>query len=394
MKSLRARLILVAALASVFILGVGLWLIVRPRAPTLEKAGGTILVYEVDAQADSAADYSPAAMVEALQRRIDPDGAKGMRVRPEGHKRFEIAIPRGPQHADDVQHVKDILVQSGVLEFRILANMQDDPEAMAAIQKYFAGVSDPAVPEQDRAKRQQELQMLAEAGKPPLVPPGPHELAPGQTGFYEGAKGRSKYSWIELGKAERKTLGLDNASEKTANSRWHLAAGARKEGKALLLADSGETLLYSRPCLNRRLSPDERQLKQFDYFLLARDPQPGKEITGASLASVRAAVDHTKLPCVDFTFNERGGNLFHALSSSNLSTGSEASRFYRHLAIILDGQIMSAPRLVSAISSSGVITGNFTQQEVDTIVNLLRAGALPASLQPLPISETTVEPQR
>jgi preprotein translocase subunit SecD len=389
MQSPRTRLIVGATLCSVAVLGIGLWLVLRPRAPTLEKAGGTILVYELETAVDSAEGYSPAAMADAIQRRIDPDGAKGMKVRPEGHDRFEIAIPQGPQHAEDVQHVKDIVVQSGVLEFRILANTQDDRVAIDAVTKYLDGLDDPATPEQERARRKEELDLRAEQGKPPLVPPGPLELEPGQTGFYEGAKGRFKYSWLELGNAERVALEVNNASEKNGSARWQLAAAARKQGKALILPDLAQ-LLYSRECLSHRLLADERQSKKYDYFLLARDPVPGKEITGKYLASVRPGIDHATEPCLLFEFDDKGGTLFYEVTSENLPTGSDAARFYRHLAIILDGQIMSAPRLMSAISKHGQITG----KEVDSLAGILRAGALPASLKPLPVSETTVGPQR
>jgi preprotein translocase subunit SecD len=391
MKPFRTWLIVVAALCSAAVLGSGLWLMLRPQPPTLEQAGGTILIYEIDADA-SPVEYSPADMADALQRRIDPSKAKGMSVRSEGHDRFEIIIPRGPQHAEDVQHVKDLVERAGRLEFRILANSQDDRAGIEAVKKYFDELDDPALPEQDRAQRQQELELLAELGKPPRVPPGPGELEAGQPGYYEGAKGRCKYSWLELGTSERKALGLDSASEKT--DQWQQAAKARRQNKVLTLGAFGETLLYSRGCVNRRLSKEDKQQKRFEYFILARDPLPGKEITGQYLANAKPDVDRSMQPCVNFTFNDKGGRLFYEITSDNLPTGSEASRFYRHLAIILDGQIMSAPRLVSAISSSGQITGNFTPKEVDTLVNLFRSGALPATLKPLPISETTVEPQR
>src|SRR5204863_5686743 len=64
--------------------------------------------------------------------------------------------------------------------------------------------------------------------------------------------------------------------------------------------------------------------------------------------------------------------------------------FLRHLAITLDGQIRSAPTLRSAIRSNGQITGDFTKKEVETLVTILRAGALPATLRPQPVSENTM----
>src|SRR5262249_45615860 len=64
--------------------------------------------------------------------------------------------------------------------------------------------------------------------------------------------------------------------------------------------------------------------------------------------------------------------------------------FKRQLAIILDGQIRSAPSLNSPIRSNGIIEGEFTQKEVENLVTILRAGALPATLRPQPVSESTM----
>jgi SecD/SecF fusion protein len=72
--------------------------------------------------------------------------------------------------------------------------------------------------------------------------------------------------------------------------------------------------------------------------------------------------------------------------------GAEDAQVRRHLAIILDGLVMSAPTINSEIGRQGQISGNFTQQEVDSIVSLLRAGALPVRLKAQPVSETTVAP--
>ncbi|MDB5453269.1 MAG: secD, partial [Caulobacteraceae bacterium] len=53
----------------------------------------------------------------------------------------------------------------------------------------------------------------------------------------------------------------------------------------------------------------------------------------------------------------------------------------RPFAIILDGRIISAPTIQSAITGgSGIITGNFTPQSANDLALLLRAGALPAPL--------------
>jgi protein-export membrane protein SecD len=52
------------------------------------------------------------------------------------------------------------------------------------------------------------------------------------------------------------------------------------------------------------------------------------------------------------------------------------------LAIVLDGKVISAPRIREPIlGGSGVISGSFTTQSANELAVLLRAGALPAPLQ-------------
>jgi len=51
---------------------------------------------------------------------------------------------------------------------------------------------------------------------------------------------------------------------------------------------------------------------------------------------------------------------------------------------------MSAPTINSEIRNQGQISGSFTQKEVENLVNILRAGRLPATLKPQPVSESTM----
>jgi len=93
---------------------------------------------------------------------------------------------------------------------------------------------------------------------------------------------------------------------------------------------------------------------------------------------------------VQFTWDTTGANLFHDVTSRNVPTGPKGSEFYRLLAIILDGEIVSAPQINSAIRDSGRITGNFTEREVNNLVSVLNSGSLPATLKPEPVSENTM----
>jgi len=82
---------------------------------------------------------------------------------------------------------------------------------------------------------------------------------------------------------------------------------------------------------------------------------------------------HESQPAVSFRFNEAGTKKFAKLTAENIG---------KIFAIVLDGKVITAPRINGAINQgSGVISGSFTTQEANELALLLRAGALPAPLK-------------
>ncbi len=124
-----------------------------------------------------------------------------------------------------------------------------------------------------------------------------------------------------------------------------------------------------------------------------RSAGQGKVMTGQYLVHAgEASTDNkTSTPAVSFTFSNEGGNLFFDLTTKNKPTEISANdKFYRDLAIVLDDYVVSVARLNEPIHDSGQISGNFTKDRVDSLVAILRSGALPASLKPNPVSEYTL----
>lgn len=77
-------------------------------------------------------------------------------------------------------------------------------------------------------------------------------------------------------------------------------------------------------------------------------------------------------PAVGFKMNSLGSKKFADITKNNIG---------RFLAIVLDNEVITAPRINTPITGgSGVITGNFTTEEANQTALLLRAGALPAPL--------------
>lgn len=91
---------------------------------------------------------------------------------------------------------------------------------------------------------------------------------------------------------------------------------------------------------------------------------------------------HEGEPAVGFRFNALGSKKFAQITQENIG---------KIFAIILDGKVITAPRINSVITQgSGVISGSFTTKEANEVALLLRAGALPAPLKV--IEERTVGP--
>ncbi len=114
------------------------------------------------------------------------------------------------------------------------------------------------------------------------------------------------------------------------------------------------------------------------------------DVTGAYLVRAVRGTDEKGGYAVHFSFNAAGGNLFGRLTGNHLP--DERRNLKYRLGIILDGSLESAPVIQSTIFENGQITGRFTAQEVDELVEVLNAGALPATLSKEPISQRVIGP--
>ena len=104
-------------------------------------------------------------------------------------------------------------------------------------------------------------------------------------------------------------------------------------------------------------------------------------------------MDDRLQPAVRFEFDSRGASRFGKLTREHKP--EEGGAFRYQLAILLDKLVMSAPAINSEIRDSGIIEGGpqgFKAKEVEHLIQVLRAGSLPASLNPNPLQEEKVGP--
>ncbi|WP_270729873.1 protein translocase subunit SecD [Shimia sp. Alg240-R146] len=106
-------------------------------------------------------------------------------------------------------------------------------------------------------------------------------------------------------------------------------------------------------------------------------------VTGEELVDAQPTFDQNGRPAVNFRFNPTGARKFGDYTAENIGSP---------FAIVLDGEVVSAPTIQSHIpGGSGIITGRFSVEETTNLAVLLRAGALPAELTFL--EERTIGPE-
>ncbi len=145
----------------------------------------------------------------------------------------------------------------------------------------------------------------------------------------------------------------------TAKMTFHLAADGSSRTVTRVVTMPGE-------------QPNE------SYQLEERVALEGQHISDAQLGFH----PDTREPVVNFKLDNVGARRFAELTKENIG---------RPFAIVLDGKVITAPVIRSAITGgSGEISGSFTSAEANDLALLLRAGALPAPLKV--IEERTVGP--
>ena len=125
------------------------------------------------------------------------------------------------------------------------------------------------------------------------------------------------------------------------------------------------------------------------YYVLA-DNKPNEtmlyspNIRRWKLEKSNPTTDEMGRRAIGFLLDEKGGKLF--------ANVTREENIGRPLCILLDEIAISAPNIRSKIGRQGMITGSFTQTQVEDMVNKLNAGSLPARLIEQPISVKTIGP--
>jgi len=308
----------------------------------IDLRGGTILVYEMDpdkTRGPEGQDISSQDLVEPLTRRINPSGTQEIVIRPYGESQIEIIVPEVDQR--EVDRIKRKVEEAGILRFAIVANRADHQNII------------------DRADEQGESDNQG-ARTSEIVETAPEE-----------------------------PFGLWATVDREVND--GVPGQFRFDPSGSVLRDPRTGRLITLPPevqgrgAQRKIADwvDSEGMPGLEILMVV---DPDLDVTGEDLAFASSTFDEQGAPAVAFTLTDQGSNIFFALTTKNAPVGSRT----RQLGIILDDNLLSAPSIQSPIRKDGRITGNFTRAEVEYIVQILKAGQLPAALTKQPIAENQV----
>lgn len=153
--------------------------------------------------------------------------------------------------------------------------------------------------------------------------------------------------------------------------------GGGAPSREAILANFGGQLPENLEILDGDVRDDQGNAVGKQYYAVEKV----RTVTGRDLKNARPSLGQFRDPIVEFSLTPTGAEAFAKLTGENVGSG---------LAIVLDGRVVSAPRINSQIRENGLIEGRFTQQEAQDLSTVLKSGALPAGITTL--EERTVGP--
>jgi protein-export membrane protein SecD len=301
----------------------------------LDLQGGMHLVLELDRSAlrDEEVPEAMARAIEIMRNRVDRFGVAEPIIQRQGTDRMLIELPG----LLDKERAVKLVGQTALLEFKLVKNEQDARRVLERLDRALA----------ERARGADAAADTADLG---LIHPLT-DLMPYWPDMPWGAAFIPETD-VPKARALMESVRIDSLIPIDAQVLW---------GK------SPETYQGYRGRL---------------LYVLDRRPQ----LTGKGLANAvrRIGIDPTmpNAAGVSLTFNAEGARVFRRVTAQNVN---------RLLAIVLDDQVVSAPRIKERIPTQRAqITGSFTDEEAKDLATVLQAGALPAPVNI--IQEMTVGP--
>ncbi|RKZ26646.1 protein translocase subunit SecD, partial [bacterium] len=381
----------------------------------LDLQGGTHLVFEVDTTKlpPDIAEIPIDEALEVIRSRIDQFGVSEPSIQKVGNKRIIVELP-GIQN---IEHAKQLIQETAVLEFRLMREPKDVKRFVDAMDRFLTS----------------HPELLEQAEKGPVeVPESTKVSSAEQQGSAADRTNVPPTDTVDT--ASTMTMGdlkvkkqTDTTSVKTADTSKS-ATETTLTGAAIFNKDTSGTTdvsstLSSKPfsslvdvegnsifvsvsdveTVDRLLKlPEVKNIIKKSIFFWDAHTQNYQgikvkelyflknkiEMTGDHLTSARWRFGSSSdprtagKPVIDLSFDSKGAKIFSKVTGYNIK---------KRLAIVLNDKVYTAPTIQTKIrNGSAMITGINELDEAKIITIVLKAGSLPVPLNI--IEERTVGP--
>lgn len=328
----------------------------------LDLEGGTQLILTpIATDGSQITDSDVAQAIEIIRQRVDASGVAEAEITSQGGSNIVVSLPGKPS-----QETLDLVRTSAVLRLRpVLARMAPNALSPADVAAAEAKSKEGDTASKDSAEgtekdKESGADDADKTDKPSTTPYEGEELIAQATKLADSngngtidsepakePENSSDLSWItekELFDAYQLQCGTDAA---------RIAATSDDPKKPFVACDSSNSVKYI-------LGPAEIE---------------GTDLTKAtSSLAVNSQGTPTGGWAVNMEFNSKGAEAFHTVTERIHKLQSPRNQF----AIVLDGQVLSAPVPSGAIAGGRAeITGHFTSEEAAALANQLSFGSLP-----------------
>ncbi|AYC42677.1 protein translocase subunit SecD [Streptomyces griseorubiginosus] len=335
----------------------------------IDLAGGTSITLE--AKADQGSAINKANMdtaVEIMNRRVNGLGVSEAEVQTQGDRNIIVNIPKGTNSKE----ARDQVGTTAKLYFRpVLA--QDATGVAAATPSPSASGSSKASPSPSASK--------SGTGEKATSSSSPSASATSQgRAVTDALKADSTPS------ASASASGSPSPSASATGGTGTSASDAKLQAQYAALDCSKQA---QRNKAGEGAKPTETTVGCGEFngvwykYLLGPAAVAGTEVKKAQ------AVFDTQTAAgwqVTMTFNSKGASKFADITGKLAQNTQPLNEF----GIVLDGQVVSSPTVSSSITGGNAqISGSFTQEEAQSLANMLSYGALPLSFQEQSVTTVT-----
>jgi SecD/SecF fusion protein len=325
----------------------------------VDLKGGTVIVGQVDTDKIDSGEVEGGSfrmeeLIRQLKNRIDPTGLSEIVIRSQGTDKIEVVIP--DVEAVEAERIWNKMTKIGFLQFRMVAT---DLGSEGVRAKELA------------AKQADSPDATVRRARVVMEPPSADDPA------------KPIATWYDLGRIEMTAAGAA-AGETPAYRMLPLPSALVRDGATGRIVLPA---LYSRAANGEELKllAEAQGINQLQILLL--DPLEDRfRVDGEHVRSTRVGSKGFE-PIVEFSMTAAGASNMYRFTDYYRPQG-QAKHF---MAVVLDGNVMTAPAINSPIQDRGIIEGSFTRSEVEDIVSILNAGRIPVALKKDYISLDSVQ---